>query len=866
MDTRKRTLAAGVALLLVLAAGIAFLLLRKSQDPDTLDGGGPAAGEESLPSTGGEGAAAAGAPEPSSGSPLPDAPPGQDGPGAARPGSGAQPGEVRTAGAGAGEISGRVVSKKTSKPLADARLILTWPGRTGEGAAAPDPDGRFRFEGLSTGTKYRLRLERKGYEPAVRGNILLSGNQGADLGTVALVPLVMLRGRVVNKEAKPLAGARVRLSDDLGIKLGPDIDFAGLLKRAAVADPTHAQTRTDAKGAFIFHTGDAPEGSYCLRISKEEYATGLRHGLVLKDGSKAKNLEIVLDAPTGLRGRVVDGGGNPIEKVVVVALAEPKGPPPVGREFYFEKFWELTDREGKFHFRDLPRDRYTIMARREGYPTKMHDRVRPPVEEEIVIVITEGFTLEGRVLDANSGEGVVGAKILAMSSRGEGGGFGQTVSAEGGAYRLENLPPTEYDLVVSAEGFSSLEEEIDGKGGGVLTRDFPLRRGVTISGRVVDDANGKPIPGVRVLAFGGGGRFTPMGKTARTLSRPDGTFLIENVSVTEAAEWTDGERRKTGKFAAALLALKEGWQLVRPQEVPVPGGQGRVTNVEIRMTASPRATCRVVDPAGKPVTGARVQVVTGDKSVLEFQALMDVKPAEMRTDGEGCFAVPLPVNHAALVLVLHPDFAWGIREFKNLGPGARVEGILIRLTPGGSVKGVFLSQDGAPLSGEKLTASYLGESGKGDILREMMDPESVMPTAVTDAQGRFELAHLRPGLWEIEPASEKFPRGATKKVRIQEGEAAQVQIRVVPPLAIEGLVVDEAGAPLGGIRITATALSGGDRESARSAEDGTFRIGDLTEGEYRLHAWGRGLQMDPVKLQAGTVGIRIVMKAPERDR
>lgn len=136
---------------------------------------------------------------------------------------------------------------------------------------------------------------------------------------------------------------------------------------------------------------------------------------------------------------------------------------------------------------------------------------------------------------------------------------------------------------------------------GFSSQDQPGARGPTlVSGRVVDAVTGRPIPGVIVTPAGSAvvtSAATPL--LARSLTNGEGLFVVRDLR----------------KGSVYLTALKNGYASAsfnqrRPggsgQSIPIADGQ-RIAEVEIRMWRNSSISGTIVDEAGDPAVGVRVQ-------------------------------------------------------------------------------------------------------------------------------------------------------------------------------------------------------------------------------------------------------------------
>jgi protocatechuate 3,4-dioxygenase beta subunit len=135
-----------------------------------------------------------------------------------------------------------------------------------------------------------------------------------------------------------------------------------------------------------------------------------------------------------------------------------------------------------------------------------------------------------------------------------------------------------------------------------IAGQFPVedRRAASLSGRVVDAVTGRPIAGAIVTPAGSAVVISAAApQPARALTNGDGLFVLRDLR----------------KGAVFLMVAKNGYAGARfnqrrpggtGQSIPIDDGQ-RVADVEIRMWKNSSISGTIVDEAGEPVVGVRVQ-------------------------------------------------------------------------------------------------------------------------------------------------------------------------------------------------------------------------------------------------------------------
>jgi hypothetical protein len=240
----------------------------------------------------------------------------------------------------------------------------------------------------------------------------------------------------------------------------------------------------------------------------------------------------VQEATCSIKGRVtIENEGAP---GVVVTLQPASSsfplPPPVTRE--------TTDKEGRFQMNNLPDGRYYLVPLAPAYFAPSEDRMiasGKPVTlmkgerlEGIELKLIPGGVITGRVTTAG-GYPVIGRyiRLILIDSRVPQLGRAASVrenrfrTDDRGVYRVYGLPAGRY--VVSVESYAHNQRietfhpdvseraqasPIDVMAGKAVENvDIklpPITSAYEVSGRVVDEATGQPLPKIKVNCMGGG--------------------------------------------------------------------------------------------------------------------------------------------------------------------------------------------------------------------------------------------------------------------------------------------------------------------------------------------------------------------------
>jgi len=162
--------------------------------------------------------------------------------------------------------------------------------------------------------------------------------------------------------------------------------------------------------------------------------------------------------------------------------------------------------------------------------------------------------------------------------------------------------------------------------------------------------------------------------------------------------------------------------------------------------------------------------------------------------------------------------------------GAEVQAHLMLRAGAGEVDGVVLGAAGEPLEDALVR---VGPPGPANGFGAVDDDWGT--TVRSDEQGRFRVAGLASGACPIVVRKDGFAmfRG---ELEVPEGATAAFTATLAPEAALEGHVRDSLGRPVAGALVRVGEEAGPFRASARSGDDGGYRVGALEAGRT-LSAW-----------------------------
>jgi protocatechuate 3,4-dioxygenase beta subunit len=396
-------------------------------------------------------------------------------------------------------------------------------------------------------------------------------------------------------------------------------------------------------------------------------------------------------APTGtgwISGTVTDEEGAPLAGVEVK----------VGREGSKETWSAKTDAKGKYGVRGVPPGPATVFIRLRGRMTITKNVTVPSsgvVGADAKLAL--GVRFAGVVRNLKD-EPVAGARLVAFQQREDSGfGFMFTSASLGGGgeskadgtYEVDGLGPGDrYTLRVVHPKFRPVDlPGLSGEAGGGHDRlDVLLEDAAWVTGTVVD-RQGKPVPGVRVVApndpFAIQNSFMgffflsmSLGSDERNVSDAQGRFLVGSLEPVEARLSAEGPNHFPGSVLVSPTAGQET--------------KGVVITLELA-TATVEGT--VVDDLGKAVPKATLYAWTEDERAAEGVAddlgrfrltrVKAKKPVHLRAEAGGHEGgttenVPLESKGAKVTLKRMGRLVLDVK-----GPdGARIPEVRVRLLTG----------------------------------------------------------------------------------------------------------------------------------------------------------------------------------------
>lgn len=494
----------------------------------------------------------------------------------------------------------------------------------------------------------------------------------------------------------------------------------------------------------------------------------------------------------------------------------------------------VREGDGRFHVPALEPGDYTVFVVAPGYAVWRQAGIElgaipadPAAALDLDVRLDVGLTVRGTLRDG-SGAPLSGALVLSEldapvnvlpldpDALAEYDFVRHARSADDGSYNLEHV--ARGTQVLRASGAGAAVAWIDGlEVAGALPLvgvDFVLPPAGAIEGRVLD-ADGAPRAGAIVLA-----------------SVAD--FSRQRPALSYAAAGVDAEGRyaleglPAGTLAVLLFPHGEPAADSTPDMrlVGVRAGARRTLDFLARREGA-RLVGRLLDAAGAPLAG-RALWIEAPKSGGRPSNLVSTT-----TDGNGAFAFDdlRPGSLDVFVAGLRPT-ELSLLERLSLEPGQTLERELRAESE--SVAGRVLSRsEGAPQSGALVVLLHGPE-------------RSFAGKSMSDADGRFVVPHVRPGLYELRvlPARGAVGELSLRDLAVASGVGVQGLELLLPPgggIALD--VRDDQGRALSGAALRLISPQGEERwceEPLESDAHGRVEVGGLVPGTWRVEARAPG--------------------------
>ena len=608
-----------------------------------------------------------------------------------------------------------------------------------------------------------------------------------------------------NPALVPMVAARVRTDSDGGFRIPIDPGFK--------EDYTNvvAQAQGLGLGGNTVRVGDASD------VALTPLAT-MRVTVVVPDGAPLVGCRIT---PRCLVGSRMDSSwGGPL-------------PPEVGRGLS-----ATTDEQCVCEITGLPRNaRVSLQAEDDRFSLcDFTDAVKTSSDGSIAtgaLRLQPACSISGRV-SFPDGAPAAGITMLAQALSGQQtGSAGAAVTDARGEYHIRRLKAATYNVALELEGqyerdwaAVALQELRVAPGQDVANANLAIVHGAILTGRVLKEDTGTPVPHVRVAVYGP--------------ARPRSSAMVQGTI-------TDVQGRYTLRVPAGQQYVyfqgipPEGYLRPQPEGQEPMVREGQTVDIDFKLARDPNPTLtgRVVGDDGRPAAGA---MVTAE--------LPDAPPPEnsrgAKADADGRFRIQ-GVPAGARVRARLPHQATTQPVVVRAGE-TYVVLTLSEVTPA-SVRVPVIDAAGGPIPDATVELGvWQGQFGAG------------METARTNREGRCTFTQLAPGeSYFVSAEADGYGRSSAN-FHVERG----AKLIEVKPLKlaradqeISGQVVDSDGKGVAGVPVEINGVETG-HHTATTDRGGAFRFNVVPGARSLLFLRGSdGNPLPEHAARSGDTNVRI---------
>lgn len=608
---------------------------------------------------------------------------------------------------------------------------------------------------------------------------------------------------------------------------------------------------TDAQGRF--DAGTIYPGRQQIRVKARGYGLADAMEREFVAGDVVTDLEITLVMSAAITGHVVDPAGRGIANAMIQCDRE--------NDDQFMGSWsgdyQYTDVTGAFAFESTPPGKYSLWVNAEGYGYTQRENVvagGPPIE----ITMQKAATIEGRVVDARTGDGVRPRKIslewIPPWNRNDPNPTFEEYwsdidpeTQQDGRFRIGLSESGRFKVVVEADGFTKARSEpfelgAHGTVNNVLIR---VEAGCVLIVTVTDKSTRAPIEGAIVELF-----EKQQVDPADAPNYPPDYTGVEDLAnrVSRAPTDASGVAKLSALKKGDLVAIvtKRGFARARQNDVHVEE-LADPAPIAIALGLGGGIEGRVLNNRGGPEPALRV-TANGPKG--ESGAAVSVEQGRYRIENlaPGRYAVAAAVEDGGFIVEKRQEDDREIPEQERF-PVVVTDGaytqhdVTVERQDAGTLAGTVL-MNGIPAAGLTVMASRVETGGRR---RNYFRWEN---QAKTDALGAFRYRRLKPGNYHLTVHrgwQHMFDGG---DALVQSGIDGNITIDIALG-SVTGRAVDGDGNPLAGANIQLQKKQDpshqqmfwwGGNLAAQTDADGRFTIDDVQQGAYSLNATMRGYQ------------------------